>query len=93
MGLDVATLTCPDGSLINGKKDAVKKKLICKCGKSGKCKWKNEKNKKINKMIYQKWKCVGGETSPGDGGDTSGGGGNGGDNNDPTDVCPQENYH
>ena len=85
MGLDVATLTCPDGSLINGKKDAVKKKLICKCGKSGKCKWKNEKNKKINKMTYQKWKCVGG--------DTSGGGGNGGDNNDPTDVCPQENYH
>ena len=44
-------------------------------------------------MIYQKWKCIGGETSPGDGGDTSGGGGNGGDNNDPTDVCPQENYH
>ena len=45
--------------MINGKKGATKKKLLCKCGASGKCKWKNEKNKKINKLTYQKWKCVG----------------------------------
>ena len=51
-------------------------------------------------MTYQKWKCIGGDTSPGDGDDTSGGGGNGGDSDGPTvvtgatpnDDCPQESY-
>merc|ERR1712157_638582 len=40
-GKDIAVLTCPEGSLFNGKKGATKKKLKCKCGASGKCKWKN----------------------------------------------------
>ena len=49
---------------VNGKDGVTKKKLICKCG--SKCKWKNEKNKKINKATYQKWKCEGtpDETTP-----------------------------
>merc|ERR1712046_155864 len=41
-GKDVVTLTCPEGSLINGKKGATKKKMVCKCNAAGKCKWKNE---------------------------------------------------
>ena len=87
--MDVATLTCPEGSLINGKKDAIKKKLICKCGKSGKCKWKNDKNKKINKLTYQKWKCVATDDGAGDAADGGAGTGNGGDTS-PADDCPQE---
>jgi uncharacterized protein YkwD len=55
-GLRVATLTCPEGSSF-GKKSV--KKLTCKCSqKTGKCKWKNEKNKKITKVTYQKYKCT-----------------------------------
>ena len=48
-------LQCPAGKTVNGKDGVTKKKLICKCGK--KCKWKNEKNKKISTATYQKWKC------------------------------------
>ena len=88
-GNDVALLTCPEGSLINGKKGATKKKLLCKCGASGKCKWKNEKNKKINKLTYQKWKCVASET---DSGNTDGGDAGGDDGAGQTDICPQEWY-
>ena len=75
--------------MFNAKKGATKKKLLCKCGASGKCKWKNEKNKKINKLTYQKWKCVASETDSGnsDGGDTGGDDGAG-----QTDICPQECY-
>ena len=49
---------------VNGKDGVTKKKLICKCG--SKCKWKNEKNKKVSKATYQKWKCEGtpDETTP-----------------------------
>ena len=33
--------------------------MVCKCNAiSGKCKWKNEKNKKISTASYQKWKCA-----------------------------------
>ena len=43
--------------MINGKVSA--KKIICKCNaNSGKCKWKNEKNKKISTASFQKWKCA-----------------------------------
>ena len=43
--------------MINGKVSA--KKMICKCNAiSGKCKWKNEKNKKISTASFQKWKCA-----------------------------------
>ena len=62
---------------------------MCKCGKSGKCKWKNDKNKKINKLTYQKWKCVASDDSVNtDSGDTGGNDGAG-----QTDNCPQECYH
>lgn len=92
-GTDVVSLTCPEGSLINGKKGAIKKKMMCKCGASGKCKWKNEKNKKINKVIYQKWKCVASETdnTDTDSGNTNGGEDTDGDDNGAgeTDICPQ----
>ena len=50
-------LTCPEGMTVNGKDGVSFKKLTCKCG--SKCKWKNEKNKKISKATYQKWKSKG----------------------------------
>ena len=60
----MCNLECPAGMTVNGKDGVIKKKLICKCG--SKCKWKNEKNKKISKASYQKWKCEGtpDETTP-----------------------------
>ena len=60
----MCNLECPAGMTVNGKDGVTKKKLICKCG--SKCKWKNEKNKKISTATYQKWKCEGTpeETTP-----------------------------
>ena len=53
----MCNLQCPSGMTVNGKDGVTKKKLICKCG--SKCKWKNEKNKKINRATYQGWTCEG----------------------------------
>jgi hypothetical protein len=62
-GQFLATMACKEGMTVNGKEGVDKKKLVCKCNKkSGKCKWKNEKNKKISKATYQKWKCEGDAT-------------------------------
>ena len=54
---DICRLSCPEGMTVNGKVGVSFKKLICKCG--SKCKWKNEKNKKISRAVYQKWKSEG----------------------------------
>ena len=53
----MCNLQCPSGMTVNGKDGVTKKKLICKCG--SKCKWKNEKNKKISRATYQGWTCEG----------------------------------
>ena len=53
----MATLACQEGQTVNGKEGVDKKKLFCKCNKkSGKCKWKNEANKKVSKDSFLIWK-------------------------------------
>ena len=50
----MATLACQEGQTVNGKEGVDKKKLFCKCNKkSGKCKWKNEANKKVSKERFR----------------------------------------
>ena len=50
----MATLACQEGQTVNGKEGVDKKKLFCKCNKkSGKCKWKNEANKKVSKDRFR----------------------------------------
>ena len=52
----MATLACQEGQTVNGKEGVDKKKLFCKCNKkSGKCKWKNEANKKVSKDSFLIW--------------------------------------
>merc|ERR1712176_1243381 len=79
-GQFMATLACQEGQTVNGKEGVDKKKLFCKCNKkSGKCKWKNEANKKVSKAKYQKWKCEGDAVEkPTDEKPTGGGGSTGG---------------
>ena len=53
-GQFMATLACQEGQTVNGKEGVDKKKLFCKCNKkSGKCKWKNEANKKVSKDCFR----------------------------------------
>lgn len=64
-GQNTCKLECPVGSLFNGKEGKTEQKLFCKCNKkTGKCNWRNEKKKKINKAIYQTYKCVGDSAEP-----------------------------
>ena len=48
--------------MFNGKEGKTVQKLTCKCGKT-KCKWRNDKNKKISGATYRGYKCVGKPTS------------------------------
>ena len=48
--------------MLNGKEGKTFQKLTCKCGKT-KCKWRNDKNKKISGSTYRGYKCVGEPTS------------------------------
>ena len=53
----VCNLTCPAGTLFNGKEGKTETKLFCKCNKKGICKWKNSNNKKITGAIYRDYFC------------------------------------
>lgn len=53
----MCNLTCPAGTLFNGKEGKTGTKLFCHCNKKGICKWKNANNKKINGAIYREYFC------------------------------------
>ena len=63
----VCNLTCPAGTLFNGKEGKTGTKLICKCNKKGVCKWKNTNNKKINGATYRGYFCQDSSDSTDDG--------------------------
>ena len=63
----VCNLTCPAGTLFNGKEGKTGTKLICKCNKKGVCKWKNTNNKKINGATYRGYFCKDSSDSNDDG--------------------------
>ena len=64
----VCNLTCPAGTLFNGKEGKTGTKLICKCNKKGVCKWKNTNNKKITGAIYRDYFCQSNGDDSGDSG-------------------------
>ena len=74
----VCNLTCPAGTLFNGKEGKTGTKLFCNCNKKGICKWKNSNNKKITGAIYREYFCQ--SDSNGDDGSETGDTGTGGDN-------------
>ena len=73
----VCNLTCPAGTLFNGKEGKTGTKLICKCNKKGVCKWKNTNNKKINGATYRGYFCQDSSDSNDDGDSGTGDSGTG----------------